>query len=231
MNINSKLSVYQAQAGAEVSVDKAQAESEYRDSLLGKTMYYGTAAMSGFTMGNELAKTMKPMTDNMKVRREARREYNKNELGNYGAQTDKGTAYNERPQELAGVNNFRDFYKKTIKEPAKKAMEDTGPMKTIYDDKGNVIIEGRDRTSSNMADKATVKAFYLNSVTNHQATGNTTASGEAEFEQTTVVRNVREFYPGLNKPELFGGEGRSIMSLINSESLEEDGFVGESFNV
>ena len=225
MNINSKLSVYQTQAGAEVSVDKADQDKKYRDSLLGKSLYYGTAAVAGFTPLYELGKTMQPMIDNMKVRGQARKEYNKNELGSYGAQTDKGTAYSERPQELEGVNNFRDFYKKTIKEPSQAAMEDVGPMKTIYDDKGNVIIEGKDRTSSKMADKATVKAFYLNSVTNHQPTGNTTADGEAEFEQTTVARNVRDFYPSLKKS--FDGDGRGLISYMNNNLSDED----ESFNI
>jgi len=238
MNINSKLSVYQAQAGAEVSVDKAQAESEYRDSLLGKTMYYGTAAMSGFTMGHELGKTMQPMIDNMKVRKQARKDYNDNQPANYGGATEKGTPYNEKPQEK--YNNFRDFYKKTVKEPAKAAMEDVGPMETIYDDKGEVVIEGRDRTSNRMADKARVKAFYLNSVTNYEPTGNTTADGAAEFKQVTPGRNSMEFFPTMAKTT-FGGPGLGLLGYVNTftekdmeednNSQEDDRFIGESFNI
>lgn len=239
MNINSKLSVYQAQAGAEVSVDKAEADSEYRDSLLGKAMYYGTAAMSGYTMGHELGKTMQPMVDNMKVRRQARRDYNDNALGNYGATTKQGTPYKERPQELEGVNSFRDFYKKTVKNPAKDAMENAGPMETIYNDKGEVIIEGRDRTSNRMADKARVKAFYLNSVTNYEPTGNTTADGAAEFKQVTIARNSMDFYPSMNKPIEIFGKDRSLISLMNQPTTQEEydeaeensRFVGESISM
>jgi len=240
MNINSKLSVYTAQAGAEVQVDKADREEKYRDSFTGKAMYYGNAAISGATLGIEVGKTMQPMMDNMKVRRQARREYNANEPGDYGGTTDKGTPYDEKPQDLKDVNNFRDYYKKTVKEPAKAAMEDVGPMETIYDESGEVLIEGRDRTSNRMGDKARVKALYLNSVTNYQDTGATDADGTAEVKQTTVSRNAQEFYPKLNTQNigLFKGDGRGLISYMNtfSESdMEEDeeytGPIGEAFTI
>lgn len=228
MNINSKLSVYQAQAGAEVSVDKAEAESEYRDSLLGKAMYYGTAAMSGYTMGNELAKTMQPMVDNMKVRRQARRDYTNN------VKMFDGVQVQER------YDSFRDFYKKTVKEPAKQAMVGAGPVSRISDTDGTEIMKPGERTSSRAADKATVKAFYLNSVTNYEPTGEKDADGTMAYEQTTKPQHASRFYPKpqiapffdyQNNPNLLSAIFKPITQEEYDEAEENSRFIGESMSM
>ena len=196
MNIGSKLSTYTAQAGADVAVDKAERDEEYRDSLLGRVMYFGTAAMSGAQVGFQLGKTLQPVAANFAVRRGARDMYNKN----------KEIAPGVTPQ--GNYDNFRDFYKSVFKEPAREAMKDVGPMETIKDESGNVIIEGGDRTSRKMMDKARVKAFYLNSVTNYQNT--TTQDGEMKFKQTTPIRNIADLYPS----QRIANFGRNVIQGI-----------------
>jgi len=208
MNIGSKLSTYTAQAGADVAVDKAKRDEEYRDSLLGRVMYFGTAAMSGAQVGFQLGKTLEPVAANFKVRRDARQIYNDN----------KEIAPGVTPQ--GSYNNFRDFYKSVFKEPAREAMKDVGPMETIKDESGNVIIEGGDRTSRRMMDKARVKAFYLNSVTNYQNT--TTQDGEMKFQQTTPIRNIADLYPAqrinnFGKNVIQGVTGLQTMEVKNEE--------------
>lgn len=225
MNIGSKLSTYTAQAGADVAVDKAERDEEYRDSLLGRVMYFGTAAMSGAQVGYQLGKTLQPVAANFQARRAARDIYNKNQEIRPGV----------TPQD--SYDNFRQFYKEEFREPAREAMKDVGPMETITDESGNVIIEGKDRTSRRMMDKARVKAFYLNSVTNYQNT--TTQDGQMKFQQTTPIRNIAAFYPSttpmtsvqqridnMGRNVIQGVTGMQTMEIDDEE--QNEGILGYS---
>ena len=208
MNIGSKLSTYTAQAGADDAVDKAERDEEYRDSLLGRVMYFGTAAMSVAQVGYQLGKTLQPVAANFQARRNAREIYNDNKEIRPGV-TPQGS-----------YDNFRQFYREEFKEPAREAMKDVGPMETIKDKSGNVIIEGKDRTSRRMMDRARVKAFYLNSVTNYQITS--TQDGEMKFEQTTPVKNIAAFYPSITSAQQrINNLGRNVVQgVIGMQTME-----------
>ena len=57
MNINSKLSVYPAQAGAEVAQENAEIQEDMRGGALGFLNTKVIPALQGGTMGRELFKT------------------------------------------------------------------------------------------------------------------------------------------------------------------------------
>ena len=68
MNIGSKLSVYNAQAGAEIATDIAEEDAQNRKGLLGFMNTKLIPAIMGGTAGYEIGKTMSPIRDSINRR-------------------------------------------------------------------------------------------------------------------------------------------------------------------
>lgn len=198
MNINSKLSVYQAQAGAEVAQENAEIQEDMRGGALGFLNKKLIPAIQGATTGFELGKTANPLFENFKVRRAAKKEF-----GN-----------NAEMQKKHG-GSFRSFYQTEIKNPAAADYRRAGKTGAVtgidYDDEGNmidgpVLMSASERSGNPLEDKAAIKALYLTGVKSYrEQTKVNPESGKVEQELIQEnsgynVNDIRGSYGNILKP-------------------------------
>ena len=176
MNINSKLSVYQAQTGAEVAQENAEIQEDMRGGALGFLNKKVIPALQGGTMGSELFKTANPLFENFKVRRAAKKEFGSNA---------------EMQKKHGG--SFRSFYQTEIKNPAAADYRRAGKTGAVtgidYDDEGNmidgpVLMSASERSGNPLEDKAAIKALYLTGVKSYR-------------EQNKVNKETGKIEPGV----------------------------------
>lgn len=182
MNIGSKLSVYNAQAGAEIATDIAEEEAQNRKGLLGFMQRKLIPAIMGATAGYETGKTMQPIRENLQVRRQARKFFD----NNAALQKKHG-------------GSFRRFYQSEIKNPALSSFDRAGKTGNVTGNPADmpegfqeVIMTGSERSAQQLSDKATIKAFYLTGVKNYYA-----PKPDKVNEKTGAV-DVVQTNPGVN---------------------------------
>lgn len=204
MNINSKLSVYESQAGADVAQQNAEIEEEMRGGALGFLNKKLIPAIQGATTGFELGKTMSPLFENFKVRRQAKKEF----------------ADNSEMQRKHG-GSFRSFYQTEIKNPAKsdyRRAGKTGAVRGIdYDDEGNmidgpVLMSASERTGNPLEDKAAIKALYLTGVKSYRE------QTKINPETAKVEVDVIQDNPGYNV-NLIRGSYSNLTTPIDFDAL------------
>lgn len=236
MNIGSKLSVYNAQAGAEIATDIAEEDAQNRKGLLGLMNTKIIPAIMGGTAGYEIGKTMSPIRENLKVRREARKFFDNNKT---------------LQDEFGG--SFRRFYQSKVKNPALSSFDRAGKTGNVTgrpDDMPEdlrkegfeqVIMTGSERTAQQLSDKATIKAFYLTGVKNYYAPKPDKVNkdtGAVDVVQTNQGFNVNEqlasFTGVINKyrGNLFTGQkskqqayGGATINMDFNTDFGADGFV------
>ncbi len=214
MNINSKLSVYQAQAGAEVAQENAEIQEDMRGGALGFLNKKVIPALQGGTMGSELFKTANPLFENFKVRRAAKKEF-----GN-----------NAEMQKKHG-GSFRSFYQTEIKNPARADYRRAGKTGAVtgidYDDEGNmidgpVLMNASERSGNPLEDKAAIKALYLTGVKSYREQTKVnpeTAKVEIELIQENPgynVNDIRGSYDNILKPV----DTNAVFANVNKRTFD-----------
>jgi hypothetical protein len=207
MNINSKLSVYQAQAGAEVAQEDAEIQEDMRGGALGFLNRKVIPAIQGATTGFELGKTASPLFENFKVRRAAKKEF-----GN-----------NAEMQKKHG-GSFRSFYQTEIKNPAAADYRRAGKTGAVtgidYDDEGNmidgpVLMSASERSGNPLEDKAAIKALYLTGVKSYRE------QNKVNKETGKIEPEVIQDNPGFNVNDIRGSY-KNILKPIDTNAVFAD---------
>jgi hypothetical protein len=168
-------------------------EQEFQQSALGEALFYLPSMIMGAQIGGAVEKTMEPLTDLIKNRREAKELWNSNAIMPSG-----------KPIQQE-YDTFRDFYRTDIKLRARKdvaGIERGEKLAPGIDDQydGTIIdqlnVAGELDTSPDLGirsgksliDKNKMRAFYLNSI--------------KDYQYNPIEDKTEQLTPRLN---LFGG--------------------------
>lgn len=171
-----------------------QAQNAFRESAAGEALFYLPSMIMGAQIGGAVERTIGPLTDLIKNRREAKKLWNSNAIMPSG-----------KPIQQE-YDTFRDFYRTDIKLRARKDVADIERGEKLapgiddqYDgtiiDQLNVAQEldtSPDlgiRSGKSLVDKNKMRAFYLNSI--------------KDYQYNPIEDKTEQLTPRLN---LFGGD-------------------------